>query len=514
MAKIKFETGQTVNFDGQPSMADIEEVAKQLGIKASQPTPTEQPVEKYGVEKGALKGVGSTLKETSGLLQSLGTNIMAGIQTGSKKLTGQETTFADEKSKIKEQYGLKSLQKGTEEEAKLKDFLTPKTTQEKIGYGAEQIAEFFIPASKVAKGQKALDVLVDGSKMSGFLKSASKVAGKAGIEALGAGSIGLAQTGDFKKAGVTAATAGIIKGVTGTAGEIMKKIKIPEKLYSRIFKSTTDDALDNIRTELNAGLQKNNPTKFADYVKAGLVKENGQINETLAREAINQGLKGSVKNMTKQTIQNTYDLELAAREAVKDKVVKLTNTKGLTKTLLDTADDWDGVAGNQISDKAINFATKAEKGVLTGDEALELKRFLDGLRIKSSFNPSAKRSLGQENYKYLSDLIRTKVRELPGMNKIMDDYRFNIEALESLSKELVKRNNQAAVSAIDTLLLGTGFATGMTPTAIAVTGLKKIFSSGRVQTGLGQAIEKSGVSSTLGIGTKGALSSGVSDLTD
>jgi hypothetical protein len=32
MAKIKFSTGQVVNFSGQPTQADIEEVANKLGI--------------------------------------------------------------------------------------------------------------------------------------------------------------------------------------------------------------------------------------------------------------------------------------------------------------------------------------------------------------------------------------------------------------------------------------------------------------------------------------------------
>jgi hypothetical protein len=52
MSKIKFENGMTVNFDGDPTMADIEEVANKLGIQRTQ----EQPK-----EKGFLRQLGENI---------------------------------------------------------------------------------------------------------------------------------------------------------------------------------------------------------------------------------------------------------------------------------------------------------------------------------------------------------------------------------------------------------------------------------------------------------------------
>ena len=86
------------------------------------------------LNKGVLKGVGSTLYNTGKL-----------IDKGLSKLTGTKG--------INETLGT---------EDKKPSFLTPKNTTEKIGYGAEQIAEFLMPGgastkvSKVAEGANIL----------------------------------------------------------------------------------------------------------------------------------------------------------------------------------------------------------------------------------------------------------------------------------------------------------------------------------------------------------------------
>ena len=46
MAKIRFETGQVINFDGDPTPEDIEEVAKSLQL-SSQKTQESKPTAEY-----------------------------------------------------------------------------------------------------------------------------------------------------------------------------------------------------------------------------------------------------------------------------------------------------------------------------------------------------------------------------------------------------------------------------------------------------------------------------------
>lgn len=72
MARIKFENGQTVNFDGNPTQADIEEVAKSLGIGTTPQTQVEKPplldrILNSGLVKGIQKYIpGAKLGEAIG----------------------------------------------------------------------------------------------------------------------------------------------------------------------------------------------------------------------------------------------------------------------------------------------------------------------------------------------------------------------------------------------------------------------------------------------------------------
>jgi len=456
--------------------------------------------------QGVAKGELSTVKETGGLLQGLGQNILAGITTGAKKLIGKDTTFAQEKANIKATTGFKTLQKGTVEEQRAREFLTPKTTAEKVGFTTEKVAEFFVPASKIQKAQSSLDILVNGSKLPSYAKVATKVLGKAGIEGAGVGAVTLAQTGDIKEAGKTALTAGVIKTGTGVVGETLKKVKIPERLYSRIFKESSDDAISAIRSEVASGLEQTNPTKYAEYVSKGIINPTTKaVNETLAKEALDRGLKGSISNMAKKTVENTWDLENSARNAVAGKTVKISGSKALVDTLKSTADDWSGVAGNTVTKQANKYAKLVSTGKMSGEDALSLRRFLDGLRVKSSFNPSAKRSLGQENYKFYADKMRGALAKLPGMKSIMNDYRFNIEALEALGKEAARTNNRQVLGLIDSIFIGQGIAMGapVASTALALT--RRALGGAPLSTRIAQTIQKSGVSTKAGIATKGLI---------
>src|SRR3990167_11020924 len=51
-----------------------------------------------------------------------------------------------------------------------KENLAPKGTAQNIGYGAEKIAELFLPASKIAKAEKAADILFKGSGLAQVTK--------------------------------------------------------------------------------------------------------------------------------------------------------------------------------------------------------------------------------------------------------------------------------------------------------------------------------------------------------
>jgi len=98
MYKLKFDTGETVSFENEPTDADIEEVVKKLGIKpksATVPKDSIQPIKKQGniIERGLEKASNLTFgtfgKTTGGL-------ITQGIASGAKlvgQATGSEKVF-------------------------------------------------------------------------------------------------------------------------------------------------------------------------------------------------------------------------------------------------------------------------------------------------------------------------------------------------------------------------------------------------------------------------------------
>lgn len=84
MAKIRFENGKTVNFEGTPTPEDVEFVAKQLGITASSAaTPAPQPQQKTFLEKAS-----NTLGDIFGgkiIGEAIGTGIAKARATDEEK---------------------------------------------------------------------------------------------------------------------------------------------------------------------------------------------------------------------------------------------------------------------------------------------------------------------------------------------------------------------------------------------------------------------------------------------
>lgn len=496
MYKVKFDTGQIVSFQNAPTKTDIEEVSKKLGISKKvmpeQPTSFADKLVKTQTNETGLKGFATGF--TKGILGTV-TGLGQIASKGLSYLPGKAGEFF----KGGAEYGA-DLQKG---------LLAPSTTSEKVGKTTEQIAEFFVPASKIQKAQVGIDIMTKGLKAPGIVKGATRVLGKAGVEGLGTGAVTFAQTGgDIKEAGKTALFAGGLKTVTGTGGELLKTMKFPEKLYSRIFKDTSDDVIAQIDNEMRAGLKLKDPAKYADYVSKGIIDPvTERINTTLAKQALDRGLKGSITNMAKQTVTNTWDLENTARNLVKGQPVKVSASGKLVNTLKEVAKDWKNVENGATAKEATKYVKLLQKGKIDGADALNLRRFLDGMRVKSSFNANVKLSQSQANFKYWADIVRGQLAKIPGVAEIMKNYSFNIEALMALGKEAAKINNRQVLGMIDSLFLGSGIAMGEPTTGLAVAGLRRLTQQAGLTTRAAQVIQKSGVTTKAGIATKGIIGS-------
>lgn len=387
------------------------------------------------------------------------------------------------------------------------DFLQPKGTAQKVGGALEKAAEFFIPAGKVATAEKAIDSVLTGSRL---LRGISK----AGLEAASGAGVSLVQSGgNFKEAAKTGAIFGGTKLATGLTGELLRSAKIPERLYSRIFKNNYRDMTDELRATGIANYAKQNPEKYKELLDSGIVK-NGLggkpvLRESLAKEALDRGLKGSLPNMANAVVGDTLELELATQKAIKSAPKKLVigSPEKLRNVLLETAQRYENVGNGAISKEAQGYASKVRRGVVDAETGLKLRRFLDGMRLRSSYDSTAKSlSQSQENFKYWSDHVRQALsKDVPGIKKIMNDYRFNIEALESISKEATRRGNNQVLGLIDSIFLS-GFAINPTSGAGTIGLARKALESPRVLTNIASKINSSGTLSRIGTAVKGAAS--------
>src|SRR3990167_2221973 len=91
--KLKFDTGETVSFENQPTDADIEEVVKKLGIKPKKSTILEAPTVLLK-EKKSLSSAGSIVDVLKGVGKGIGSTAYGMgslLEKGAAKLTGQKT---------------------------------------------------------------------------------------------------------------------------------------------------------------------------------------------------------------------------------------------------------------------------------------------------------------------------------------------------------------------------------------------------------------------------------------
>ena len=433
-------------------------------------------------------GVGKGVISTVGGLANLGKK----ITTGLGGLVG-----------IKEAVSTEPLMQ------KLEQVSTPTTGLEKVGFGAEKLGEFFLPASKAAQAEKAISILSKGIK-NPLWSFIARIGGKSVAQGVSGGTVSLAQTGDFKEAGQTALTAGIARGSLATIGEGVRAFRIPERMYSTIFKNSAKDMIAELKAGGIANLKQTNPTKYQEFVKQGIIKVddtgNPIVNETLAEQALDKGLRGSIRNMADEVVDGTLTSESQAQNIARNYKGTVDLTEPQIKNVLNKiGTDYEDVGFGEISNqaKALVSQIEASGGNVSAETALNVRRLLDKVRISTSFDkPATALSQTQSNLKTLADTIRNRLNAIPGMGETMKNYSFYIDALEALAKEAARRGNNSVIGMIDSVFLSGVPANPEVAGTIGV--LQKLLRSVYGNTKLAQTI----YNSNLGTKASGALTSG------
>ncbi len=460
----------------------------------------------YGATKDVATGVSKGATKTFLGIGEVGQKIQGAVGKGIDWLTGGYTKLGDTaKGGIFDPTSAAG--------AKAREIVTPKGLGENLGFGVEQAAEYFIPAGGASKAEK---IVTTASKaLPGILAPATRIAGKALAQGAPAAGIKFLQSGgDADAALTTGALTGGLRAGMAVVGEGARALHLPEKLYTTVFKNTKTDMLKEIKSNGVENIKKTDPELFELLVKEGAIKTSkGQpiINETLAEEALARGLKGSTKTMADAVVKGTLKSEIAARKAAESYkgTVDLPEEQ-FQNVLKGLADEYEDVGFGEISKKANELATTLveTKGKLSATQALEVRRFLDKMRVAKSFDsPASKLSLSQANLKTLTDTVRGRVNAIPEMGAAMKNYSFYIDALEALAKEAARRGNNQVVGMIDSILFGTATAVG-SPALGAFAALRRVAASPGGATAVGSALDKGTVSPALG-GLMGAGSAAI-----
>jgi len=377
----------------------------------------------------------------------------------------------------------------------------PSNKAQSAGFGVEKVAEFFIPAGAIAKadkGLKSMQVVNNSTKAGKIVNATTRIGTRAALEGFGAGATSIAQSGyqgrfdnkdgakdAIKDAGTASIVAGSLKGLFAGAGELIKSANIPKKLYNQVYKETASDADEWFR---NAGTEKGSRTT-SDWV-------------------LEKKIKGSLVNQAKQVRIILEKSEADVVKAADASGVKIKTPIELKKLAIGLKEEYAGHGRGEIAGQIDEFIKQANKGEVSVREGLQFRRFLDGLRKRTSFrNPKVGDDLA-----YWANDLRNQINAVNDIGQLNKDYAFAIKAAESLKATAKSSNNQKVIGAIESYFEGGAIVAGEGLSGLGVIGAKRIVQSAGFQSNLAQGLNNLGNSSKAGIGTRALIGKKASDL--
>lgn len=395
------EEAKKYNIDLSP-FQPVEEVAKEEGEKGLK-----------GFAVGVGKGVLSTVKGVGQLGEKIGGALLPESMT-------PQSVYSEEALQKNEGVG-KLL---TDEN------LEAKGTAESIGKGAEQIAEFAVPASKVSKATQASNLLTKiGTRAATSAGVASAQAGEVGEDALIAGAIetALPVVGKVVVNPVKNIVSRLFKGLgsglsgvgTDTIEQIVANPKIAKETSKQLLTGGNKEILiNNVKTIINGlfKIKKEARKAFGEGLES---LQKTDIDDKIFRESTQSVLDkyGSVIKNGKRELTNI--------EFNDPKNVKIANEL-ITK--LQKA-ELDGKSLRKLVDYIENKAYK----IATTDERLSFNAFVKDLAssLKSSISKSTPK-LNEINKAFSTDMqLAESIEQIFGKVKFQ-----NFKELNKVAQQL------------------------------------------------------------------------------
>lgn len=408
--------------------------------QSSAEIPSSEPqkgiVQKFGdaatdVLKGVAKGVGSTIYNVGKL----------GLQ----------------RDKV---IGLDKLYGSPEIPTEKPDILKPKGTAQKVGFVTEQAAEFLIPSSAIAKGEKAIQATTkaaaNAGKITPFVQKALNVAGGATLEGAGATAVSQVQTGDTKEALKTGVTAGVLSVPFKIFGQVKEPVantlkKSAEKKSAQALGATTktDKALsEKIVPEL---LKRK--IKFAtrgglmQKAQSGIDEVGGQLED--AYSALPPDTKIDIAPVIKRL------------EDFKDRFI--TTGTGGQRVVVDSAGYK---AAQELQDTIIKLAQDPQKLITNSNISItslrKARQILDSSisRTGKGFALGARDSATLAAQKEGANAIRNELAQaFPHIDKINKEFTF-WKNVETVISNTVQRTQSQATPLGETIAEGAGAVIG------------------------------------------------------
>lgn len=222
-----------------------------------------------------------------------------------------------------------------EEPSDFRKWLKPENLPQKVGFGAEQAAEFAVPGGAVSKAGKVAEGGIDALKAAPFLSKAMKVLSRSGLEAASGGTVAAAQGQDPKSAAMFSAA----MPIAGVA------LKLPAKaLAEKAAPALANKLLRPVPTQLeNAARFGRNPgqavadegiiaTSHEDLVNKIAEKKDtvGQIIGDHLKAAAKSGktidARAAIEKPINDAVQDVVSGKLEGGQAMIDKLEELRHT--------------------------------------------------------------------------------------------------------------------------------------------------------------------------------------------
>jgi hypothetical protein len=393
-------------------------------------TSIQQPKGKKGFGgflTGALKGAASTLNSISRIGQK-----------ALQKLTGLEQPVAQIS----------------------KDKVTPRGLTEKLGFGAEQIAEFFIPAGAVSKVGKVAETGIEGfnlankvGKVGNLAEDALKLGTKVGLGAGEAAGVTAAQGGDKSDIKLAASLGGGLSVVAKGIESILNKV--PQTAWSSILKRTPIEAAKS-------------PLLPKQAVETGLTG--------LTRDSIANKAQSAI-----QSIEVTLD-DLLSKSSAKINPAKIAGYLG------DLRQSYAAIPGEQPSVKVIDnilddlYSGFKEGKSLSAVEANQLKRDIYSVIAKSYGKGAFEIPAKVEAQKTIARGLKTEIEKvIPEAKTLNERQAVYIQIKKALDKTIARTEGkgiaETGVGLYDLLIggigTGAGAATGNPLLGLGVVAVKK-----------------------------------------